>query len=134
MTPPDRWREAAREIHDKDCSCGFRVEYCKRESEKTAELLRRLFPAREEWIGVEEPPKDCQVVLATRDGAGFVGGFNLNTKVCEYEVAGGIHTKTRFRLQGTLVEYPGVTHWQPLPAGPAESTESGRQKEERDGK
>jgi len=75
-------------------------------------------PAPDGWIPVSERlPEDCQTVLATR---GQFASYELNTHVCEYEVAApkGMHANTRFRYVGSLREFPGVTHWQPLPAPP----------------
>lgn len=67
------------------------------------------------WIACEERlPDDGQTVLALRTQ----GNYALDVKVCEYEVEGGTHTRTRFRVQGTLHELDRVTHWRPLPEPP----------------
>lgn len=55
MTPPDRWREAAREIklaaYKPECS---RNDSSSFDVERAAEILRRLFPAREEQLAQAE--------------------------------------------------------------------------------
>lgn len=125
MTPPDRWREAAQEVL---IALGGNEMLMRIDSGKMADILRRLFPAREEgWISVEErlPEPSSAVLFFTTNGCWESGYFRADDDEpvrWECERTGPQEERIDF-FEGQ------VTHW--MIPDPPESTESERQKEER---